>query len=192
MESCTLHVFESFLYSYCALGHMILLCLVTCLCLMGHQLLCAIQYQRYPSRITAVIQFIAGSVRAVYFFPKGISSKEKLIARLEFEFLQTINYVMRTPSHDIEYHYDTTIIYVQQYGFQNFYFILIIISSSSSSSSSSCRAASTDIPDTLSLLLPIVYRLWQVFRVTSCILTELLYVCSSWSSCFCSAICGGP
>ena len=24
------------------------------------------------------------------------------------------------------------------------------------------------------------------------ILTSLLYVCSSWSSCFCSAICGGP
>ena len=59
-------------------------------------------------------------------------------------------------------------------------------------SSSSCRATGTDIPDPLSLLFPIVHRLWQVFRVTSCILTELLYVCSSWSSCFCSAICGGP
>ena len=31
---------------------------------------------------------------------------------------------------------------------------------SSSSSSSSCRAASTDIPDPLSPLLPIVHRLW--------------------------------
>ena len=62
----------------------------------------------------------------------------------------------------------------------------------SSSSSSSCRAASTDIPDPLSPLLPIVHRLWQVFRAISRILTELLYVCSSWSSCFCSAICGGP
>ena len=30
-----------------------------------------------------------------------------------------------------------------------------------SSSSSSCRAASTDIPDPLSPLLPIVHRLWQ-------------------------------
>ena len=30
--------------------------------------------------------------------------------------------------------------------------------------SSSCRAASTDIPDPLSPLLPIVHRLWQVFR----------------------------
>ena len=35
---------------------------------------------------------------------------------------------------------------------------------------SSCRAASTDIPDPFSPLLPIIHRLWQVFRVTSCIL----------------------
>ena len=42
---------------------------------------------------------------------------------------------------------------------------------SSSSSSSSSRAASTDIPDPLSPLLPIVHRLWQVFRATSRILT---------------------
>ena len=48
-----------------------------------------------------------------------------------------------------------------------------------SSSSSSCRAASTDIPDHLSPLLPIIHRLWQVFWVTSCILTWLLYG-SSW------------
>ena len=34
-----------------------------------------------------------------------------------------------------------------------------------SSSSSSCRAASTDIPDPLSPRLPIIHRLWQVFRV---------------------------
>ena len=64
--------------------------------------------------------------------------------------------------------------------------------SSSSSSSSWCRAASTDIPDPLSPLLPIVHRFWQVIRATSRILTELLYVGSSWSSCFCSAIWGGP
>ena len=37
--------------------------------------------------------------------------------------------------------------------------------------SSSCRAASTEIPDPLSPLLPIVHRLWQVFRATSRILT---------------------
>ena len=36
-----------------------------------------------------------------------------------------------------------------------------------SSSSSSCRAASTDIPDPLSPRLPIIHRLWQVFRVIS-------------------------
>ena len=59
-------------------------------------------------------------------------------------------------------------------------------------SSSSCRTASTDIPDPLSPLLPIVHRLWQVFRATSHILTQLLNVCSCWSSCFCPAICGGP
>ena len=57
-------------------------------------------------------------------------------------------------------------------------------------SSSSCRTASTDIPDPLSPLFPIVHHLRQVFRATSRILTLLLYVCSSWSSCFCSAISG--
>ena len=40
-----------------------------------------------------------------------------------------------------------------------------------SSSSSSCRARSTDIPDPLSPLLPIVHRLWQVSWATSRILT---------------------
>ena len=42
--------------------------------------------------------------------------------------------------------------------------------------SSSCHAASTDIPDPLSPLLAIVHRLWQVFRATSHILKELLYI----------------
>ena len=37
--------------------------------------------------------------------------------------------------------------------------------------SSSCRAGSTDIPDPLSPLFPIVHRLWQVFWTTSRILT---------------------
>ena len=54
-------------------------------------------------------------------------------------------------------------------------------------SSSSCHATSTDIPDPLSLLL-IVHPFWQVLRATSRILTELLYVGSSWSPCFCSAM----
>ena len=39
------------------------------------------------------------------------------------------------------------------------------------SSSSSCRAGSTDIPDPLSPLFPIVHRLRQVFWTTSRILT---------------------
>ena len=38
-------------------------------------------------------------------------------------------------------------------------------------SSSSCRAASTDIPDPFSPLLPIIHLLRQFFRVTSCVLT---------------------
>ena len=33
-----------------------------------------------------------------------------------------------------------------------------------------------DIPDSLSPLLPIIHRFWQILRVTSRILTELLYV----------------
>ena len=39
------------------------------------------------------------------------------------------------------------------------------------SSSSSCRETNTNIPDPLSPLLPIIHRFWQVFRVTSRILT---------------------
>ena len=59
-------------------------------------------------------------------------------------------------------------------------------------SSSSCRAASMDVPDPLSPLFPIIHHLRQVFRVTSRVLTYLLYVSSSWSSCFCTSICGSP
>ena len=51
-------------------------------------------------------------------------------------------------------------------------------------SSSSCRAASTDIPDPFSPPLSIVHCFRQVLRATSRILTELLYVGSSWSSRF--------
>ena len=58
--------------------------------------------------------------------------------------------------------------------------------------SSSCHTASTDILDPLSPLLHIVHRLWLVLRATSRILTQLLNVCSSWSSHPCSAICGDP
>ena len=43
----------------------------------------------------------------------------------------------------------------------------IVKKKSSSSSSSSSRAASTDIPDPLLPLFPIVHRLWHVFWATS-------------------------
>ena len=54
--------------------------------------------------------------------------------------------------------------------------------------SSSRRAISTNIPDPLSPPLPIVHCFRQVFRSTSRIGTELLYVGSSWSFCLCSSI----
>ena len=73
----------------------------------------------------------------------------------------------------------------------NFYVWLVYVCLNGVSSSS-CHAACTDIPDLLLPLLLIVHRIWKVFRATSRILTELLYVCSSWSSCFSSAIYGGP
>ena len=60
------------------------------------------------------------------------------------------------------------------------------------SSSSSCRAIGTDIPDPFSPPLPIVHRFQKVLRATPHILTELLYVGSSWSPCFHLAMCRGP
>ena len=63
---------------------------------------------------------------------------------------------------------------------------------SSSSSSLSCHAISTDISGPLSPPLPIVDCFWRVFRATSSICTELLYVCSSWTSCLCSSLWRGP
>ena len=58
--------------------------------------------------------------------------------------------------------------------------------------SSSCLAISTDISDPLSPPLPIVHSFWQIFRATSCICTELLYVCSSWMSCLCWSLWRSP
>ena len=60
------------------------------------------------------------------------------------------------------------------------------------SSSSSCRAISTDISDPLWPPLPIIHCFWQVFQATSSICTELLHVCSSWTSCLCSSLWRGP
>ena len=67
-----------------------------------------------------------------------------------------------------------------------------IMDTDESSSSSSSRAGSTGIPDPMSPLFLIVHRLRQVFWTTSRILTQLLNVCLYWSSCFCTAVCGGP
>ena len=60
------------------------------------------------------------------------------------------------------------------------------------SSSSSCHALSTDIPDPLLPPLPIVHHLQLVLRATPRIFTKLLYVSSSRSPCFCSAMLRGP
>ena len=59
-------------------------------------------------------------------------------------------------------------------------------------SSSSHHAISTDIPDPLSPQLPIVHCFRQILRATSRIGTELLYIGSRWTSCFCSAMWRGP
>ena len=64
-------------------------------------------------------------------------------------------------------------------------YIYIKISLSSPSSSSSCCAAGMDLPDPLSSLVSIVHCSQEVFQVTSCIGTELLYIGSSWSSYLC-------
>ena len=53
-------------------------------------------------------------------------------------------------------------------------------------------AISTDISDPLSPPLPIVHRFRQVLSATFRIYTELLYLCSSWSPYFCSAMWKGP
>ena len=71
-----------------------------------------------------------------------------------------------------------------QFSIRHFFALIII--------PSSCCATNTDIPDPLSSLLPIIHRFCLVLRATSRILTELLYVGSSWSSCFCSSMWGGP
>ena len=55
-----------------------------------------------------------------------------------------------------------------------------------------CRAISTDISDPPSPHLPIVHCFRQVLKATFRILTLLLYVCSSWTSCLCSSLWRGP
>ena len=53
-------------------------------------------------------------------------------------------------------------------------------------SSSSCSAIGAGIPDPLSPPFSVVHCFEQVFKATSRIGTELLYVGSSWSFCLCS------
>ena len=55
-------------------------------------------------------------------------------------------------------------------------------------SSSSCCTISTDISDLFSPPFSIVHCFWQVFRATSHISKELLYVGSSWLSRLCSSL----
>ena len=60
------------------------------------------------------------------------------------------------------------------------------------SSWSSCHAASTNIHDPLPPPVTVVHCSWYVFKVTSCISTELLYIDTSWSSCLCSSMGRSP
>ena len=55
-------------------------------------------------------------------------------------------------------------------------------------SSSSCRTVSMDLLDPLSPPVSIIHRSREVFKATSCIGTELLYIGSNWSSCLCSSM----
>ena len=71
-------------------------------------------------------------------------------------------------------------------------YICVYIEYNGLTSSSSCHAISTDIPDPLPPLFSIIHHFWYVFKATSCISTELLYVGSSWSSWLCSSMWGGP
>ena len=68
--------------------------------------------------------------------------------------------------------------------------VQVIISISSLSSSH--RAISTDILDPLLPPFSIVHCFQKVFRATSHISTELLYVGSRWLSCLCSSMWWGP
>ena len=60
---------------------------------------------------------------------------------------------------------------LQQHYDQHSFTIELRMTNEGTISSSSCRATGMDIPDSLSPLLPIVHRLWQVFRATFRILT---------------------
>ena len=69
--------------------------------------------------------------------------------------------------------------------------LLLVLRLATKSSSSSCQAISMDIPDPLPPLR-IIHCFRQVLRATYHIGTELLYVCSSWSSCLGTSMWRGP
>ena len=50
----------------------------------------------------------------------------------------------------------------------------------------------TELPDPLPPPFSIIHHFRYVFKATSCISTELLYVCPCWSSCLCSSMLGVP
>ena len=139
-----------------------------------------------------------GIMRFMPFFLKGISPKVNVIARLEFE-LTNYDVIVKHVNHAaiskncfsficstepftelllIPYPNSWTV-REERNGFVNGFPLMLSISrlfnddfkGVEKSSSSSCRAGSTDIPDPLSPLLPIVHRLRQVFWTTSRILT---------------------
>ena len=68
------------------------------------------------------------------------------------------------------------------------YVCVYICTHTCTSSSSSSRAASMDHPDPLSPPVSIVHFSREVFKVISCIDTELLYIGSGWSSCLCTSM----
>ena len=73
-----------------------------------------------------------------------------------------------------------------------FQIAIFIYITTSSSSSSSCCTTSMDLPDPLLPPLSIVLHSQLVFKATSCIGRELLYVGFSWSSCLCLSMWKGP
>ena len=59
-------------------------------------------------------------------------------------------------------------------------------------SSTSCHTTITDLPDPISPPIFIIHQSREAFKAISCIGTELLYIDSSWLSCFCSSMWRGP
>ena len=89
-----------------------------------------------------------------HLFCKQEKARKKFLQMFSMIFLQNMSTKALLPKYSLTHRHTRIYIYIYI----------------SSSSSSSCRAAITDILDPLSPLLPIIHRLWQVFRATSRIL----------------------